>query len=236
MPWLQGERGRTYYASEEATQTPNQYRRLHLNEWVGAESEFIPIAWWDACLKPPWPLKPGEDTPLVLAVDAGVSNDYFGLTIGCRIPGIPDDKPPQVALREAWIWKPPKGGKISFDEPYQVVTRLIQEYNVVEVCYDSHELVAFMQQLMANQVVNCFEFSQQTGRDKSDKLLYDLIMGRRIQHSGNDEVREHLSNCAAKVPKDEDNKLRIIKKSETRKIDLAVCLSMMCYEILRLNI
>lgn len=49
MPWQQGRQGRAYYASQEATERPEAYRRLHLNEWVSPVDEFIPIEWWDAC-------------------------------------------------------------------------------------------------------------------------------------------------------------------------------------------
>lgn len=58
MPWQKGEHGANYYTTEADTQTEAQYRRLHLNEWVSAESEFIPIELWDKC-KNPLPLQPG---------------------------------------------------------------------------------------------------------------------------------------------------------------------------------
>ena len=70
----------------------------------------------------------------------------------------------------------------------------------------------------------------------ADKGLYDLIVNRRIRHDGNLDLREHLTNANAKQAANVDTRLRIVKKSDARKIDLAVCLSMACQESLRLNL
>lgn len=80
----------------------------------------------------------------------------------------------------------------------------------------------------------CRKFSQFAAREIADKQLYDLIRDRRIAHTGNDEVAQHLRNASAKIAKDEDTKLRIIKQSSSTKIDLAVALSMASSECLRL--
>ncbi|KKL88920.1 hypothetical protein LCGC14_1919890, partial [marine sediment metagenome] len=53
---------------------------------------------------------------------------------------------------------------------------------------------------------------------------------------GNLDLREHLTNANARQSAKEDTKLRIVKKSDSRKIDLAVCLSMGAAECLRLNL
>jgi phage terminase large subunit-like protein len=78
------------------------------------------------------------------------------------------------------------------------------------------------------------KFSQQNERAIADKTLFDVIRDRRIYHSGEVDLEDHISNCNAEYKG--ENKMRLIKKSETRKIDLAVCLSMCTSEILRLNV
>lgn len=232
MPWLQGERGRTYYASEEGTQSPPQFRRLHLNEWVSSESEFVPILWWDACQKPALPLK-GDSSPLIIALDAAVTGDCFGLAVLSRDPDKPDDS---VRVRFARKWDPPKGGAIDFREVEAILRDICKSFNVVEVCYDPYQLHDFCTRLMQEGVANFMEFNQGGDRLEADTLLYQLIAHRRIAHSGEIELREHIQNCNVKLSKDEDSKLRIVKKAESRKIDLAVCLSMAAYETLRLNL
>ena len=79
-------------------------------------------------------------------------------------------------------------------------------------------------------------FSQGEERLRADSDLYQHIARRRISHDGNADLREHLTNANAKQSANEDTRLRIVKKSDSRKIDLAVCLSMASQECLRLLI
>ncbi len=232
MPWQKGEEGRKYYASEAATQTPNQFTRLHKNQWVSAESAFCPIEWWDQC-KNPLPLQPGEKTPLVIALDAAVTGDCFGL-IG--VSRDPLKRKEGVAVRIVKKWTPPQGGKLDYDGPRDYVKDLCKNYNVVELTYDPYQLHDFCSKLQKEGIVWCNPFDQGEKRMQADKGFYILIVNKNIRHDGNLDLREHIQNSNSKQSKDEDSKFRIIKKSESRKIDLAVCTSMASFEVLRLNL
>ena len=70
----------------------------------------------------------------------------------------------------------------------------------------------------------------------ADRGLHEIVRNRRLHHLGDDATREHVRNCAAKVPKDDDTRMRLVKKSPEQLIDLAVALSMACRECLRLNL
>jgi len=118
----------------------------------------------------------------------------------------------------------------------------IPGYNVVMIIYDPMQLEDMMQRL--NRELGVWKRGMPQGKERlvSDKLLRDLIIGRRLSHSCNPQdvgnplwvLREHINNSAAKIPRDEDNKIRIIKKAPDRKVDLAVALSMAASECLRL--
>lgn len=233
MPWQRGESGDRYYAAETARQTPAQMDRIHGNNWVSAESAFIPIEWWDAAVNP-LPLVPGDQTPMVLVLDAGVTGDCFGLLGITRDPGKLD--PPGLAVRVVHKWDPPPGGSINFAGPEAVIRALCEEYNVVEVAYDPYQLHDLATRLMGAGVAWFRPFQQGEDRLKADKGLYDLIVHRRIRHDGNADLREHLTNANAKHSIGEDTRLRLVKKSDARKIDLAVCLSMGASECLRLQL
>lgn len=231
MPWQRGDHGRNYYLGEANTQTESQFRRLHENEWVSAESEFIPIELWDSCVNP-LPLQPGEQTPLVVGLDAAVTGDCFGLVVVSRDP----DNNENVAVRASRKWEPPPHGKIDFDEPGKVLRWLKENFNILQCPYDPHQLEYFVKKYREELSIWFESFEQGDRRLKSDKLLYDLIIHKRIRHDGNIDLRTHIQNCNAKIPKDQDDKLRLIKKSDMRKIDLAVALSMAAAEVVRLNI
>jgi len=229
MPWQRGEEGDTYYAEQEQILRPAAFRRLHLNQWVRAESSFVPIEWWDACLDPR-PLAPGDRTELVVAIDAAVTGDSFGLVAVSRHPNRHDD----VAVRIVRKWDPPPGGAIDYSQPEATIRELCSRYDVVEVAYDPYQLHDFATRLRREVPVWFREFPQGGDRLTADKTLYDLIRDRRVSHDGNADLRQHIANANAKLEKDQDSKLRIVKKTQNRKIDLAVALSMACCECLRL--
>jgi phage terminase large subunit-like protein len=88
---------------------------------------------------------------------------------------------------------------------------------------------------MGQELVCYFHAFNQVGeRLLADKELQDGIKARDVVNPGDDDLTEHLINAAAKS--EGEKSLRIVKKSDSKKIDLAVCLSMAHHEAVRLNI
>ncbi len=231
MPWQQGERGARYYASEAKTQTPKQMDRLHSNLWQSTETAFVPMELWDAC-KAPLPLAPGDKTPLVVALDAAVTGDCFALVGVSRHPRAWET---DIAVRLTHVWKP-DGKPLDYDKVRDVCVTLFAEFNVVQFAYDPYQLHNFAMQRTKAGTGWWREFSQGADRLEADKTLYDLVMHRSLSHDGDFDLREHVGNSNAKQAAHEDSKLRIVKKSQSRPIDLCVALSMAAFECLRLNL
>lgn len=268
------------------------------------DNDFVPIEWWDACFDPslarfiPDPggpqehegqkgrwigsLPPGDPTPLVIQLDAGVSHDNFGAVAVSRHPERHED--PAVRLSRLWRPEDFESGVIEFGnvqswlrmlcqggcafghpthDPVwgfgrqtarlrgqtwdpgacpacERITRnldpLIPAYNVVCISYDPHQLADMAQALKRDGVAWLYEFQQGAPRLEADSDLYTLIVNRRVGHPGDYRMREHLQAAAAKTQKDEESKLRIVKKAQHRRIDLAVCVSMGCKVVLWLNL
>ena len=232
MPWHSPE----YYGQEEGVLTPNEFRRLHKNEWVSSEDVFVEIEWWDACQMESIPPGP-ENDPWIVALDAGVSGDSFAVVAVSRFPG----EDIHSAVRYAKQWKPPKGGKIDFqgtDEfpgPEKELRRLLEERNIVEVAYDPYQLEDMAGRLRKEGLGWFKAFSQAKERLIADSQLRQMIMERRLHHSGEHDLREHVGNANAKIDP-EERKIRIVKRSELLKVDLAVALSMANGECMRLNL
>lgn len=219
-PWQTPE----YYAQESAALPANEFLRVHRNQWVTSLETFVPMEWWDACPSEIPALQEREQ--MVFAIDAGVSSDCFAI-VGCSRRGT------QVILRYAKAWYPPKGGKINFAEPEKEIRELAQKFDVVEWAYDEYQLHDLATRLMRDGVGWFRPFAQSKDRLVADKNLQDLIREKRITHDTDPVVYEHLSNANAKL---EGEKLRLVKRSELLKIDLAVALSMASAESIRLNI
>lgn len=220
LPWQTP----AYYAQEGASLAPTEYGRVHENRWGTAVNPFLEdMAWWDACksdIPAPRPMQ-----PVVVALDAAVTNDCFGIIAVKRDDGIVS----KVAAR-AWI--PPQGGKIAFsnvhnpddiDTPEGYCRWLAKTFNVVEWAFDPYQLEDFAQRL-GNQGLGFFNpFPQGSPRAVADKQLYDSIMQKQLVHDGDPTLREHIQNANRKP---EGDKMRIIKRAEHMKIDLCVALSM----------
>lgn len=254
MPWQSNE----YYMAQAGTLRPQAFKRLHLNHRSSNVEDFIPPEWWDrlydANLR-----EVSHDEPLVVGADASVTGDCTGLVAVSRHPSQRD----QIATRKVAIWEPHGGKALNYRLTIEPTLRLWctghihplsepcnnhamidllgpcipqKKYNVVQIAYDPYQLHDLMTRLTTDSVAWCRPFSQQGARLMADKQLYDLIKDERIHHDNHPQLGEHIKNCAAKYPPDDNTRLRLIKKAPKAKIDLAVCTSMASAEALRLSI
>ena len=179
--------------------------------------------WWDACRHDLPAYEPLE--PWVIALDAAVSGDCFGLVAVTRKNGI-------IIPRYVRKWTPPAGGQIMYNAPAGTpperdespageLRRICARHSVVKVVYDPFQLHSFCNQMKEELIVYFSEFPQTTKRLLADKALRDTIRERKIWQDGNYELREHITNANAKS-EGESDKLRIVKRTEKAKIDLAV--------------
>lgn len=237
-----------YYSAQEAIGPPQAYRRLHLNEWVGAESQFVPMESWDQCgeVHDIPHLVNGDRTSIVLGVDAAVTGDCFGIVAGSRCP----EDNNCVDIRAIKKWDPAEsGGTVNFDEPENFIREVCKVNNVVQVAFDPYQLASLTQRLVRDGVAWCEPFTQMGDRMKADSQLYDFVLARRV-HYQHDRgcpkgvlcncwvapLREHIANSNSKLQVNEDSRLRIVKKAAGKKIDLCVSLSMMVWRVMYLRL
>jgi hypothetical protein len=273
VPWAERP-GRTleWYAIQEGSLTRQALKHFAPETWEDAlagddEMSFVPIELWDRC-KEDLPALVEYDgagnlrvdqTPIVVALDAAVTNDSFGIVSGSRHPDA-ERHENTVVIRGVREWKPPRGGQIDLSEPESFLRFLclggcpsgharddkrdscdacasgitVGAHNVVCVTYDPYQLESMMQAFRKEGLAPVYPFSQQAERLIADSELRDLIINRRIVHDGNPYLREHIENSAAKLDPKEDRKIRIVKKAPERKVDLAVATSMMARKCLYL--
>lgn len=194
----------------------------------GGDRYLPSITLWDAC-KADVPALDAK-TPIVLALDAGVTNDCFAAVAVSRHWLNHDD----VAVRYVRVWIPSGGKALDFDAiERELLDTVISKYNVVQVGFDIYQMVQMSQGLGTKVWVR--PFSQQQERLKADAALLQLILRRRIVHDGNAVLRAHLDNSDRKNGEEADT-LRIVKRDTSKKVDAAVALSMAASEILRLAV
>lgn len=243
-------------------QTLTSAEGLVLLEGLWGEIEdgqpFLPtILWWDQCREDLPVLK--QDEPLIIAMDAATGretaiSDCFAIVGITRHPDYRKGED-TCAVRFTRTWQAKVGGKIDFQGtrenpgPERFLLNLcgfdlddqggIYElpqvgYRVLEVVFDPTELHDMSTRLSRQNVTAFRPFGQNAMRSASDRQLLNLIQRRKIVHDGDSELRLHMSNADRKL--NTNGALRIVKRSESTRIDLAVAVSMGAFEILRLNL
>jgi len=139
---------------------------------------------------------------------------------------------------------PPKKGKLDFlgtqddpgperiirwlcnDDDEKGLTNLGENelYNIVMITYDVYQLHSIMTNINNEGLAWCVDFNQGSRRLEADRLLYDLILQRKLWHNGNRALRSHIDNADRQLSAN-DRRFRLVKRERTGKIDLAVCLS-----------
>jgi len=212
-----------YYNQERSTLTPEEFDRLHRNQWQSSLASFVPMEWWTSCQSeyPP----PDRNAPMTIALDAAVSGDCFAIVMIGGMPGADGE----YCVRYSQKWTPPQGQKLRFSNnegtgAEDEIRRLVELYNVIEISYDPYQLEDMAGRFMNENMAHVFAFNQNAPRLIADKRLFDMIRDRRVHHSGDSDLTEHVQNANRK--EEGDNKMRIVKRSELLKIDLTVAMSM----------
>jgi hypothetical protein len=190
--------------------------------WEDAEdmTPFIPISWWDAVLDLEIPIATQADG-LVVALDAAVSRDCFGLIAVSSHPL----KTGCLAVQAVRVWTPSKDKPLNFMEIEDDIRKFITDYSILKVVYDPFQLHHMAGRL--GEIALLEPFQQVTQRQLADRMLRDFIRDKKVWHRGDTTLRQHLANADQKNL--EDRKIRIVKREQRLKIDLAVCLSMACF-------
>lgn len=226
QPW-QDEK---WIKTQEQNLTPSDFKRIVLNQFVAiSEQSFVQPEWWASCYNPALsPIKAGDGVPLVVAVDLArgtVGGDTIGLVAVCKWGQ------DGIAVKYAQSWQP-TGGRFDYDDTVgRALHWLVDNCNVLQVAFDPYEAGHFIKPF--REKCWCKEFSQQSEREKSDRWLYDLIAGRKLQHYNDETLNNHVAAAGANVKG--DDRLRIVKAGR-KKIDLCVSLSMCAFRASQLNL
>lgn len=207
--------------------TESERRVLLEAEWEDTDeaTRFLTsMIWWDACCEKLPPLD--RSTPLACAADGAVSGDTFGLLAVSLHPA----DATRIAVRHVRAWEP-RGKPLDFDEIEKEIRDFCRAFNVRTLAYDPYQLHQMMTRLRKDSVVNTEPFNQGVDRLVADKQLLDLITKKVIAHDGDPKLRQHVDNADKKV--DQDRKMRIVKRTQSLKIDLTVSLSMAVATLLK---
>ena len=217
QPW----HTKAYFEQEQEDLRPNQFRRLHRNEWVVAESQFIEPEAWDAIID-------SNHSPILnggqmhVAIDLGVKSDSSALVAVCFDPS---GKKLMVAFHR--IWKPVKNHPVQLDGVKNYVKEICRRHRVKTISADPSQAYLLIQQLQQERIT-VKEFTQtQANGIRMGETLFSLIKNGNLIAYPSEELRAHVLNA---VGIDTAGGVRMTKGRTSKKIDAAIALAMACID------
>ena len=214
-------------AERARLRNPRSFKREYMGDYTSGEQSF-PLDLFDACVDPDY-VPPGADPrrAVVFGLDGAVSQDAMALV---GVDGGGD-------LVYARAWYPPAGGTIDHRAVLIELIELTARFAVHAVAYDPaaiHMLVveALRMGLPMRPV------SQAAGRAggamaRHTTTLIETLHARQVRFYPCPELRQHLANARFSTRSGGD---RLVKASHSKKIDLAIALTMaigVLYDIAR---
>ena len=198
---------------------PNLFKRLHKNLWVSEEDAFMVDEDYQACVYYKLIKRPKNKIPIWVGLDVGYRNDYTAI---CGI-GEDDDKYFSVDHK---VYIPIGTEDMQFDDVKLYIMELDKIYDIQGVYFDPYQAIQLSQDLK-KEGINMVELPQtQSNCIAFSQCLFNLIKNKKIRFYPSEEIRLSLINCKVVYS---SRGWRIVKKSGTKKIDLAISLAMASY-------
>ena len=197
----------------------NLFKRLHNNLWITEEDSFVTDEDYRACIDYKLSRRPEGKIPVWLGLDVGFRNDWTAIcTVG--------KKEEKIQLIDHKIYIPTKTEDLQFDDVKRYILELDKIYNIKGVYFDPYQAISLSQDLTKENVSMCELPQTQSNCIAFSQCLFNQIKERKILFYQSEGVRISLLNCKVIYS---NRGWRIVKKSGTKKIDLAISLAMAVY-------
>ena len=198
---------------------PNLFKRLHKNLWVSEEDSFIVDQDYRICIDYKLKKRPKVKIPIWLGLDVGYRNDYTAI---CGVGKIGN----KIFTVDHKVYIPLLTEELEFDDVKRYLIELSKLYDIQGVYFDPYQCIQLAQDLR-KEGINMVELPQTQGNCVAfSQCLFNLVKSQRISFYESEELRLSMINCKVVYS---TRGWRIVKKSGTKKIDLAIALGMASY-------
>lgn len=203
------------------------FRRLHLNQWTSALERWLQRKAWEEC---GGPVEMPEGCDIVIAVDAALRRDSFGVAWATKSEGWHENEAGltvQTTLGHvrARAFVPEHDGEyIDQEDVRHFIMGLVARYNVTKVLYDPAYMTLFAQQLVDAGIP--MEPFPQSGERMvaASETFQRLVLQRRMRHGRDRTLDEQLSGVAVA---ESERGVRISKRKSADRIDTIIA-TVMC--------
>ena len=215
-PW----QSEAWLAEMRRSLRPNAYARMIENQFVSAESRFVDLSDWDACVQSSLtPVLQDRKTHIWIGVDASTRRDSTALV------AVSFDKKSQCArLITHKVFTPTLGDPINFEATVeQTILDWSKRYRVRKVWFDPFQMVAVGQRL-AKAHIQVKEFAQTVANlTAATSNLFDLIQARQLILYPDAAMRLAVSRA---IVTESARGWKLDKLKQSHHIDVVVALSM----------
>lgn len=212
MPW----HTKRYFAEEEKGVRPNTFRRLHRNEWVSSESSFITSDMWDAVVdQSHTPILSGAT--IFVGVDIGVKHDSTGIVGVCW-----NETGKKIKIACHKVWKPTRTEQVPLQGVEDYLLELSQSHHIVKIFADPSQCLGLIQRLQNRLPIEEYKQTQDSTVVMGEALFRSVGDKNLIAYPSAD-LREHVTNA---IGQESARGVRMVKDKASKKIDLAIALSM----------
>lgn len=198
----------------------NEFKTKRLNQWVSAQSAWLPTGAWDARGKEFF-LQPEQE--YVLGFDGSFSGDAT-VIVGCTVPK--DEELPQIFMVKAWEKDEQihdRDWRVNISEVEQTMISFVQQFpRCREIACDPFRWQRSMEAL-ADKGLPIVEWPSTSARRMipATTQLYDAVVDGQVWQDGDPLLARHIANAVVKT----DNLgSRVVKDKRTsnRRIDACV--------------
>jgi phage terminase large subunit-like protein len=222
-PW----QDEAWLASMRNTLRPSAYARMITNEFASAESQFVDLSAWDACVLPTLtPLREEQQLHVWVGVDASVKRDSTALVAATY-----DKKAQMVRLVAHKVFVPTPGDPIDFESTIEAtILEWREKFRLRKVYFDPFQMVSVAQRLQ-RAGVKVEEFPQTVPNlTAATSNLFDLIQSRSIALYPDAPMRLAISRA---IIVESSRGWRLDKLKQAHKIDVVVALSLAAFAAVR---
>jgi phage terminase large subunit-like protein len=198
----------------------NEFKTKRLNQWVSAQSAWLPSGAWDSRSKE-FSLHPDQE--YVLGFDGSFSGDAT-VIVGCTVPK--ENELPQIFMVKAWEKDEQihdRDWRVNISEVEQTMIDFVQKHpNCREIACDPFRWQRSMEAL-ADKGLPIVEWPSTSARRMipATTALYDAVVDDEVWQDGDGLLARHVSNAVVKT----DNLgSRVVKdkRNSNRRIDACV--------------
>lgn len=216
VPWVT----QKYLTQQRNRLRPNTYKRLFRNEWTSGSENFVDSAVLDACTHNDYKRGLVFEKPVCAGIDIGLKHDTSAIVL---VGAISKDT---LAVIDHKCFIPKKGVTLDLEKTVEAqMLAYSKRYKIKAVFYDPFQFARSARTLQ-NAGLNMQEYPQTTGNTVAmSETLSGLLNNQSLMIYPDKELRQHLLNAEAK---ETPRGWRLVKRKQSRKIDIAVSLAMAC--------